>query len=282
MPVLIEEPVCFQDTVVRGAEIQEFIGRISTKTELLSIELRNYLEGWSKPPQCPEFDEYTVVLEGDLYVDTESAGTLIVHVGCGILTPRGERVQYRTPKPNGAKCVAVCVPAFTPEQTHQEQSETELPKTTQPQWTSQSRIVLCCRPTYLQGTRHILKQTEEYFGYLNNNSQTVSIFRFRSEQGCEENFQNIGHDNYYIVLKGELHFYIEQSGELMNVVAGQAFVVRRGESIRCVTPISAGAEYMMISHPPCDRDYNNFDSANDNYITITDKEPIPFTQFFSH
>ncbi|MDR0703401.1 MAG: hypothetical protein LBF88_00260 [Planctomycetaceae bacterium] len=292
MPILIEKPVCFQDAAVRGEEIKEFIGRISTKTELLSIGLLNFPEGWSEPPQCPEFDEYTVVLEGNLYIDTESAGTLIVRAGCGILTPRGERIQYRTPEPNGAKYVAVCFPAFTPEQTRRNQTGIELPKTAQPQWTPQSRIVLCCRPVYLHGTGPILKQAEEYFGHLNNNSQTVSIMRVRSYQGCEENFQNIGYDNYYIVLNGELHFYVEhysvtpfrteQSGEWIKAVGGQAFVVRRGESIRCVTPTSAGAEYMMISHPPCDQDYKDFCSANNNDVIVTDKEPIPLTRFTSH
>jgi ethanolamine utilization protein EutQ (cupin superfamily) len=229
-----------------------------------------------------------------LYIDTESAGTLIVHAGCGILTPRGERIQYRTPEPNGAKYVAVCFPAFTPEQTHRSQTGIELPKTAQPQWTPQSRIVMCCRPTYLQGTGHILKQVEEYFGYLNNNSQTVSIVRVRSQQGCEEKFQNIGYDNYYMILKGELHFYAEpphveveqcraeQSGEWMKAVSGQAVIVRRGENVRCVTPTSDGADYMMISHPPYDQDYNNFYSADNNYITVTDKKPVPLTRFASH
>ncbi|MDR0610980.1 MAG: cupin domain-containing protein [Planctomycetaceae bacterium] len=291
MPVLIEKPVCFQDAAVRGEEIKEFIGRISTGTELLSIGLLTFPEGWSEPPQCPEFDEYTVVLEGNLYVDTESAGTLVVHAGCGILTPRGERIQYRTPEPNGAKYVAVCFPAFTPEQTHRCQTGIELPKTDQPQWNPQSRIVMCCRPTYLQGTGHVLKQVEEYFGYLNNNSQTVSIVRVRSRQGCEEKFLNIDYDNYYIVLNGELHFYVEpqhvehcqveQSGEWMKAVVGQAVIVRRGENVHCVTPTPAGAEYIMVSHPPYDRDYNNFCSEDNNYIIATDKEPIPFTRFVS-
>ncbi|MDR2115748.1 MAG: hypothetical protein LBP87_05140 [Planctomycetaceae bacterium] len=295
MPELIEKPVCFHDAAVCGEEIKEFVGRISTKTELLSIGLLVFPEGWSEPPQCPEFDEYTVVLEGSLYVDTETAGTLIVRAGYGILTPRGEQIQYRTPEPNGATYIAVCFPAFSPELTHRKQNGVELPKTVQPQETSekrtsQSRIVMCCRPTYLQGTGYVLKQVEEYFGYLNNNSQTVSIIRVQSYQGCKEEFQNIQYDNYYIVLKGELHFCIEyscaeQSDTWIKAVAGQAIFVRRGESFRCTAPTPNGAEYIMVSHPPYDRndntpscfsDNNNFSDDN-NHIIATNKEPFRLT-----
>jgi ethanolamine utilization protein EutQ (cupin superfamily) len=255
MPELVEKPVCFQDAAVRGEEIKEFIGRISTGTELLSIGLLAFPEGWSEPPQCPEFDEYTVVLDGNLYVDTESAGTLIVRAGCGILTPRGERIQYRTPEPNGAKYIAVCFPAFAPELTHRNSNGVELPKTAQPLLLPKSRIKTCCLPTYRQGTGNILKQVEEYFGYLNNNSQTVSIVRVQSSQGCQEEFQNIGCDNYCVVLNGELHFYwkhsdTEQSGTWIKAVSGQAVSVRRGETFRCTTPTPDGAEYIMVSHPP--------------------------------
>ncbi|MDR2754442.1 MAG: hypothetical protein LBC20_01930 [Planctomycetaceae bacterium] len=285
MPELIEKPVCFHDAAVRGEEIKEFIGRISTGTELLSIGLLAFPEGWSEPPQCPEFDEYTVVLEGNLYVDTESSGTLVVRAGCGILTPRGEQIRYRTPEPNGAKYIAVCIPAFAPEQTHRNQNGVELPKTPEPQWTSQSRIVMCCRPTYLQGTGHVLKQVEEYFGYLNNNSQTVGIVRVQSYQGCKEEFQNIDYDNYYIVLNGELHFYVEQSGVWIKVLGGQAYFVRRGESFQCAAPTPNGAEYMMISQPPYDQNYktpscfsddNNF-SEHNNHIIVNNKKPFRLT-----
>ncbi|MDR2441407.1 MAG: hypothetical protein LBE12_18760 [Planctomycetaceae bacterium] len=290
MSELIEKPVCFHDTAVRGEEIKEFIGRISTGTELLSIGLLAFPEGWSEPPQCPEFDEYSVVLEGNLYVDTKSAGTLVVRAGCGILTPRGEQIQYRTPEPNGAKYIAVCIPAFTPGQTHRNQNGVELPKTTEPQWTSQSRIVLCWRPAYLQGAGHVLKQAEEYFGYLNNNSQTVSIVRVRSYQGFKEEFQNIGYNNYYIILNGELHFFTKQSDTPIKAVEGQAFFVQSGESFQCTAPTPNGAEYIMVSLPPCDQNDNtpscisedNHFSDGNNHIIVIDKKPFRLTPSTSY
>jgi ethanolamine utilization protein EutQ (cupin superfamily) len=272
MPELIEKPVFFQDAAVCGEEIKEWVGRISTGTDELSIGLLSFPEGWSEPPQCPEFDEYTVVLEGNLYVDTESAGTLVIRAGSGILTPRGERIQYRTPEPNGAKYLAVCFPAFSPELTHRSQAGVELPKTPQPNWTPQCRITLCRRPTYFQGTGLVSKQVAAYFGYWNHNSQTAGIVQVRSYQGYEEEFRCIDYDNYYLVLKGELHFQTEPSGEWIKAVTDQAISVRRGESLRCAAPTPDGAEYIIVSHPPWDQEWNRSEFLNsNNRIIVTDE-----------
>jgi len=64
--------------------------------------------------QIAEFDEYTVVLRGTLRVETR-AGTIDVKAGQAILARRGEWVRYSTLEPNGARYVAVCMPAFSPE-----------------------------------------------------------------------------------------------------------------------------------------------------------------------
>jgi hypothetical protein len=50
--------------------IEEFIGRVSTQTQDLSIALMTSPAGWVEPGQMPEFDEYTVVLPGLLRVQT--------------------------------------------------------------------------------------------------------------------------------------------------------------------------------------------------------------------
>jgi len=48
--------------------IQEFIGRVNSRTEQVSIARMNSPEGWSESGQTPDFDEYTVVLSGTLHV----------------------------------------------------------------------------------------------------------------------------------------------------------------------------------------------------------------------
>ena len=71
-------------------------------------------EGWEEPGQTPEFNEYTLVLKGNLNVKTRTE-EFIVSEGEAILTFKGEWVQYSTPLEGGAEYFAVCVPAFSPE-----------------------------------------------------------------------------------------------------------------------------------------------------------------------
>jgi ethanolamine utilization protein EutQ (cupin superfamily) len=70
-------------------------------------------EGWSEPGQRPEFDEYTIVIRGQVRV-AHDAGVLEVGAGQAVLARAGEWVQYSTPAPGGAEYVSVCLPAFSP------------------------------------------------------------------------------------------------------------------------------------------------------------------------
>jgi ethanolamine utilization protein EutQ (cupin superfamily) len=73
--------------------------------------------GWVEPGQRPDFDEYTVVLEGTLHVEHEG-GELDVSAGQAVLVPGGEWVRYSTP--DGASYIAVCLPAFSPDTVHRD------------------------------------------------------------------------------------------------------------------------------------------------------------------
>ena len=108
-----------QSTVIMAAGnkskvIAEYVGRLNSATESLSIAHMKSPAGWNEPGQTPEFDEYTVVLHGALRVETR-AETIDVKAGQAILARRGEWVRYSTPEPNGEEYVAVCMPAFSPE-----------------------------------------------------------------------------------------------------------------------------------------------------------------------
>jgi ethanolamine utilization protein EutQ (cupin superfamily) len=74
--------------------------------------------GWSEPFQTPEFDEITLVLAGQVFVDHDG-GTLQVNAGQTVITRGGERIRYSC-GPEGAEYVAVCLPAFSPETVHRE------------------------------------------------------------------------------------------------------------------------------------------------------------------
>jgi mannose-6-phosphate isomerase-like protein (cupin superfamily) len=76
-------------------------------------------EGWVEPGQQPDFDEYTLVLDGTLRVESRD-GTLEVGAGQAVVVRAGEWVRYSTPAAGGAHYVAVCLPAFSPETVHRD------------------------------------------------------------------------------------------------------------------------------------------------------------------
>lgn len=116
---LIQAPSIVRAAGNKPKVIEEFIGRVSSKTTAASIARMRSPGGWSEPGQTPEFDEYTIVFKGHLRVKTK-AGAIDVKAGQAVIVPRGEWVQYSTPAPEGAEYVAVCMPAFGPEIVHRE------------------------------------------------------------------------------------------------------------------------------------------------------------------
>ena len=106
-------------TIIQAAgnkpkQIEEFIGRVNSGSTGLSIARMKSPQGWQEPGQNPQFDEYSVVLQGTLRVTTERE---VYDVGAGqaFHAQPGEWVQYSTPYEGGAEYMAVCSPAFSPE-----------------------------------------------------------------------------------------------------------------------------------------------------------------------
>jgi mannose-6-phosphate isomerase-like protein (cupin superfamily) len=100
--------------------IDEYIGRVNSKTSAVSIAHMRSPEGWSEPGQAPEFDEFTVVLKGLVRVQ-HKGGTLDVAAGQAVIASAGEWVQYSTPQAGGAEYIAVCLPAFSPDTVHRDE-----------------------------------------------------------------------------------------------------------------------------------------------------------------
>jgi mannose-6-phosphate isomerase-like protein (cupin superfamily) len=114
MPTIIAAPAVVEAAGNKPKIIEEYIGRMSSKTEGVSVARMKSPGGWIEPGQTPEFDEFTVVLRGTLHVTT-TEGTYEVHAGQAVITHRGEWVRYSTPGDDGAEYIAVCVPAFSME-----------------------------------------------------------------------------------------------------------------------------------------------------------------------
>ena len=119
MATLIQQPTIVQAAGNKPKIIEEYIGRVNSKTDGVSIARMKSPSGWVEPGQTPEFDEYTVVLRGLMRVTTRTS-SLDVLAGQAIITPRGEWVQYSTPGPDGAEYIAVCLPAFSPASVHRD------------------------------------------------------------------------------------------------------------------------------------------------------------------
>jgi mannose-6-phosphate isomerase-like protein (cupin superfamily) len=114
MPRLISNPTIITAAGNKPKKIEEFIGRVNSQTQSVSVARMKSPQGWVEPGQTPAFDEYTVVLRGSLRV-THKAGSLEVNAGQAVIAAAGEWVQYSTPGLEGAEYIAVCVPAFSPE-----------------------------------------------------------------------------------------------------------------------------------------------------------------------
>jgi ethanolamine utilization protein EutQ (cupin superfamily) len=121
MPELIDGPSRVQAAGTKPKLIDEFVGRVNTGESRLSVARMQSPEGWVEPGQRPEFDEWTLVLDGALHIEHEG-GALHVRAGQAVLVRAGEWVRYSTPDEGGAQYVAVCLPAFAPDTVHRDDS----------------------------------------------------------------------------------------------------------------------------------------------------------------
>src|SRR4051812_16919044 len=90
--------------------IDEYIGRVNSGTAGVSVAHMRSPSGWQEPAQTPEFEEHTIVLKGQLRVESRD-GVLDVAAGQAVTIPPGEWVRYSSPHPEGAEYIAVCLPA---------------------------------------------------------------------------------------------------------------------------------------------------------------------------
>jgi ethanolamine utilization protein EutQ (cupin superfamily) len=120
MSTYIQTPSIIESAGNKPKRIEEYVGRVNSGTTSVSIAKMTSPDGWLEPAQTPEFDEYTIVLRGELHVES-AFGTTVVKAGQAIITHAGEWVRYSTPTAGGAEYVAVCQPAFAPQTVHREE-----------------------------------------------------------------------------------------------------------------------------------------------------------------
>jgi mannose-6-phosphate isomerase-like protein (cupin superfamily) len=103
------------------------------------------------------------------------------------------------------------------------------------------------KPTRITAAGNKPKLIDEYVGRVNSGGPALSIAHMRSPAGWMEPGQAPEFDEYTLVLRGMLR--VEYRGGAIEVHAGQAIVVARGEWVRYSTPGDEGAEYIAVCLP---------------------------------
>jgi mannose-6-phosphate isomerase-like protein (cupin superfamily) len=120
MPELIGKPSRVTAAGEPPKLIDEYVGRVNTGETRLSVAHMRSPSGWAEPGQRPEFDEFTIVLRGELVVEFDGR-SITVGAGQGVHAAPGEWVRYSTPGAEGAEYLAVCLPAFAPASVHRDE-----------------------------------------------------------------------------------------------------------------------------------------------------------------
>jgi mannose-6-phosphate isomerase-like protein (cupin superfamily) len=120
MVQVISEPKVIPSAGNMLKKIEEFVGHVNSNDGAISVARMTSPSGWIEPGQRPDFREITLVLKGELQVETET-GILTVLPSQTVITEPGEWVRYSTPGSEGAEYIAICLPAFTPESVHRDE-----------------------------------------------------------------------------------------------------------------------------------------------------------------
>ncbi len=120
MPTLLSQPARITAAGNKPKLIDEYIGRVNSGHESVSVAHMRSPGGWLEPGQTPEFDEFTMVLKGTLRVE-HAGGSLDVTAGQAVIAHKGEWVRYSTPEEAGAEYIAVCLPAFAINTVHRDE-----------------------------------------------------------------------------------------------------------------------------------------------------------------
>ena len=107
----ISSPSIIESEGNKPKVIEEYVGRVNSGTNSISIAKMSSPTGWKEPGQKPQFDEYTIVLRGTLKVESRTE-TLFIKEGEAVIVNSGEWVRYSTPN-EGAEYIAICLPAFS-------------------------------------------------------------------------------------------------------------------------------------------------------------------------
>lgn len=106
---------------------------------------------------------------------------------------------------------------------------------------------LIAKPVVIEAAGNKPKRIEEFAGRVRTGTAAVSVARMVSPPGWEEPAQTPEFDEVTLVLKGVLR--VDGPDGALDVRAGEALLVRAGETVRYSTPGAEGAEYVAVCAP---------------------------------
>lgn len=104
------------------------------------------------------------------------------------------------------------------------------------------------KPELIKADGNKTKIIEEFIGRVSCGIETLSVARMKSPAGWVEPGQTPDFDEYTVVLKGCLRVK-SKTGRFLDVKAGQAVIVSRGEWVQYSSPGAEGAEYVAVCSP---------------------------------
>jgi len=107
----------FQVPATDGRKIFEHFGFASANFGDFSLAHVIAHPGWIEPNQISDFDEYVVVLRGELMVFVNES-SISVKAGESFVAPKGSKVRYSNVSHVDAEYIALCMPAFRPDRIH--------------------------------------------------------------------------------------------------------------------------------------------------------------------
>ena len=111
----------FKVPTTDGKLIEEHFGNATTEQSDISIAHMIAPPKWKEPFQTPDFDEYTYIIKGkkQFIIDDE---TIVLEAGQSIKIEKNVRVQYANPFDEACEYLAICLPAFSINLVHREDS----------------------------------------------------------------------------------------------------------------------------------------------------------------
>jgi ethanolamine utilization protein EutQ (cupin superfamily) len=101
------------------------------------------------------------------------------------------------------------------------------------------------KPNVVEAEGNLSMMVEEFVGRVNTGTSGVSIARVSSPEGRIESGKTPEYDEYSLVLMGTLR--VESRERAVDVRAGQAVIVPKGQWVRYSTPELT--EYIAVCHP---------------------------------